>query len=288
MALKFSRLHPRFAAQAAGIDLAKPLAASAQKAIVAAMDRYGVLAFRGQELSGDQQLAFARAFGPLTVGFRKIKRNAPHRLAYDELADISNVGMDGRVTARDDAKIVSNIANQLWHSDSSFQQPPALYSMLYAVVVPPKGGETEFCDLRAAYDALPAAQKAELAKLHAEHYALHSRLLLGDTAYDEAQRDALPPVQWPLVRTHAGSKRKVLWVGAHARRILEMTVPEGRLLLMDLLEHATQRRFVYRHRWKAGDLVMWDNRALLHRGRRFDFAERRELRRATVEDAAWT
>ncbi len=279
----FQPLHPLFAAEAMAIDCAAIGEVEARE-IVAMMDRYAVLVFRAQQLDEERQLAFAERFGPLEVGFRKVRRGQPHRFKRDELADISNIDATGNIAARDHAKIVSNIANQLWHSDSSFQKPAARYSMLHAVAIPEKGGETEFCDLRAAYDALPEDLKREIAPLSAEHYALHSRLLLGDSSYSEEQRAAFPPVEWPLVRTHPGSRRKLLWVGAHATHILGMTVPEGRMLLMDLLEHATQREFVYRHTWRVGDLVMWDNRCVLHRGRRFDLGERREMRRATTED----
>jgi len=286
MAIQFKPLHPLLAAEASGVDLSKPLSRGELQEIVAGMDRYAVLVFRGQKLDEDQQIAYAKQFGPLDLGLRKIRKGQPHRFKYDELADISNVKVDGTVAERDSAKIVNNIANQLWHSDSSFQKPAARYSMLHSVVIPAKGGETEFADLRAAYDALPEDLKSEIAGLEAEHHALHSRLMMGDTGYTEEQKKAIPPAVWPLVRTHAGSGRQLLFVGIHATRILGMTVPEGRMLLMDLLEHATQRQFVYQHHWQVGDLVMWDNRAVLHRGRRFDLSERRELRRATTEDIA--
>ena len=284
MAIQFKPLHPVLAAEASGADLSKPLSPAQQKEVVAGMDKHAVLVFRGQKLDEDQQIAYARQFGPLDLGLRKIRKGQAHRFKYDELADISNVQADGKVAPRDHAKIVNNIANQLWHSDSSFQKPAARYSMLHAVVIPAKGGETEFADLRAAYDALPKDLKKTVAGLEAEHHALHSRLMMGDTGYTEEQMKAIPPAVWPLVRTHAGSKRKLLFVGIHATRIVGMTVPEGRMLLMDLIEHATQREFVYQHHWRVGDLVMWDNRAVLHRGRRFDLSERREMRRATTED----
>ena len=284
MPITLKPLHPLFAAEAAGLDLSKPLPPAQRDEIVAAMDRYAVLVFRGQKLDEDQQLAYARQFGPLDVGLRKIRKGQPHRFRHDELADISNVTVDGKVAPRDHAKIVNNIANQLWHSDSSFQKPAARYSMLHAVVIPSKGADTEFADLRAAWDALPEDLKREVEGLEAEHYLLHSRFMLGDTGYTEEQRKLLPPVTWPLARVHPGSKRRLLWVGIHATHVVGMTVPEGRMLLMDLLEHATQREFVYAHRWRVGDLVMWDNRAVLHRGRRFDLSERREMRRATTED----
>ena len=284
MALELKPLHPLFAAEASGVDLAQPLGAALRDEIVAAMDRYAVLVFRGQRLDEDRQIAFAKAFGPLDLGLKKLRKGAPERFRHPELIDLSNTQADGSLVARDSAKLYSNIANQFWHSDSSFQKPAARYSMLHAFVVPAKGGETEYADLRAAYDALPGDVKREIAGLEAEHYALHSRLMLGDPSYSEAQKQLLPPVTWPLVRTHPGSGRKVLWVGIHATHIVGMTVPEGRMLLADLLEHATQREFVYRHQWRVGDLVMWDNRSVVHRGRRWNPAERREMRRATTED----
>jgi alpha-ketoglutarate-dependent 2,4-dichlorophenoxyacetate dioxygenase len=178
----------------------------------------------------------------------------------------------------------SQLANQLWHSDSSFQNPPACYSMLHSLTNPAKGGETEFADLRAAYDALTEDTKREIENLRAQHYALYSRINLGDTNWTEEQKSALPPVEWPLVRTHPGSGRKLLFVGVHATHIIGMHVGEGRLLLAELLEHATQREFIYRHTWRVNDLVMWDNRCVLHRGRRYDYTQRRELRRVSTED----
>ena len=275
-------LHSLFAAEVSGVDLRAPLPPGIVAAIDAAMDLHAVLVFRGQPLSQEQQMALGRAFGPLDLGLKKVKQ-AKDRLAFAELVDISNIDAEGRPVGRDSRKIVSNFANQLWHSDSSYQQPPARYSMLSAVILPSWGGETEFCDLRAAYDGLTAREQAELAGLEVEHYALHSRFLLGDEDYTPAQRQVLPPVVWPLVRTHP-SGRRLLFIGAHARAIPSLTLAEGRMLLMDLLEHATRPEFVYRHHWRVGDLVMWDNRSTLHRGRRYDLDEPRELRRVTTED----
>ena len=288
MAVTFVPLHPVFAAEARGVDIRRPLSAGSVREIEEGMNRFAVLVFRGQALTQDQQIAFTRQFGELDIGFRRVTTAGgplpPHRLAHQELADISNVAIDGEVAERESRKIVSNIANQLWHADSSFQQPRARYSMLHAVIVPPKGGETEFCDERDAYDRLDEDAKARLDGLVAEHFALHSRFLLGDTDYSEAQVKAIRPVRWPIVQTHAGSGRKHLYIGAHARAIEGMTVAEARMLLMDLLEHATQREVVYRHRWQTGDLVIWDNRCVLHRGRAYDFNQRRELRRSTTLD----
>ena len=283
MSLTIRQIHKHFVGEASGVDLSKPLDAATVDAINRAMDEYAVLVFRDQPLTQTQQLELAKSFGPLDMGLKKLKKQ-PDRLEHAELADISNVGDAGGTVARDSKKIVSNIANQLWHSDSSFQQPAARYSMLAAVQVPSSGGDTEFADLRAAYDGLPEDTKREIDGLEAEHYALHSRFMLGDTDYTEEQKAALPPVWWPLVRTHPGSGRKLLFAGIHARSIRGWTVAEGRMLLMDLLEHATQPEFVYVHKWQPNDLVIWDNRSTLHRGRRFDLSQPRELRRATTLD----
>ncbi|MQR00214.1 TauD/TfdA dioxygenase family protein [Glaciimonas soli] len=273
-----------FVGLASGIDLAVPLQPEQVEAINAAMNHYAVLVFRKQPLDQHQQMAFARALGPLDLGFKRATKSHK-RLEYHELADISNLDESGKVVDRTHRRVIGNLANQLWHSDSSFQKPSARYSMLAAVVMPPWGGATEFADMRAAYDTLDDRLRAECATLEVEHYALHSRFMLGDTDYDEAQRNALPPVQWPLVRTHAGSGRQHLFIGAHATHIVGRTVAEGRIMLLDLLEHATQRQFVYQHAWQPGDLVMWDNRCTLHRGRHYDLSVHRELRRATTLDA---
>ncbi|MBV8537726.1 MAG: TauD/TfdA family dioxygenase [Alphaproteobacteria bacterium] len=283
MTLGLRPLHPLFAAETDDIDIGRVPDAELVQEINAAMDRYAILVLRGKPVGAEQQLAFTRAFGPLDVGLKKVRRGQPDRLGYEELADISNLDETGRIAARDHRRIVGNIANALWHSDSSFQKPAARYSMLHALVVTPKGGETEYADLRAAYDALPDETKAEIDGLVAEHSALHSRIMLGET-YTDAQKAAIPPAQWPLVRVHPGSGRKVLFVGVHITHVLGMTVPESRLLVSDLIERATQRQFVYRHQWRPGDLVIWDNRCVIHRGRRHDPALRRELRRSTTLD----
>jgi alpha-ketoglutarate-dependent 2,4-dichlorophenoxyacetate dioxygenase len=282
MSLQLQPIGP-LAALASGVDIANPLTPSDIRSIEVGMDEYAVLVFKNQPLSDDQQIAFARQFGPLDIGFGKVK-GKEHRLKYRELGDISNVSLQGEVAARDSQKIIGNIANQLWHSDSSFQHPRAKYSMLSAVVVPDEGGNTEFADLRLAYDALPVWQKDQIAGLVAKHHPLHSRFMLGDSNYTEAQREAITPSHWPLVQTDPRTGRKILYVGAHACEIAGMTVAEGRMLIMDLIEHATQPAFVYRHRWAPGDLVMWDNTATVHRGRSFDLSKKRELRRATTEE----
>lgn len=283
MALRFRRLHPLFAAEASGVDLRRPLDAATVKAIDDAMDEYAVLVFRDQPLSQGEQVAFAKQFGPLDAGLRKAT-GAGTRFEYDELIDISNLALDGGLAGRDSAKLVGTIANQLWHSDSSFQSINVKYSMLSAVVPAAWGGDTEFADLRAAWDALDPALQAEIEPLVATHSAFHSRVLLGDDKYTPEQLAKFPPVPRPLVQVHPGSKRKLLFVGVHCNAIEGMSVPEARMLIADLLEHATDRRFVHRHKWQPHDLVMWDNRSTLHRGRRYDLTRTRDLRRTTTID----
>ena len=264
--------------------LRQPLSRDAIAEIVAAMDRHAVLVFRGQPMDPQQQVRFAEQFGPLNLGLKQIGRQT-ERLVEHALIDISNLDRDGRPLARDSKKVISGLANQLWHSDSSFQAPAVSYSMLSAVRLPSWGGETEFADLRAAWDALPDRLKAKVEGLEAEHFALHSRMtLLGDTDYTPEQQAALPPVVWPLVRTHPGSGRRALFAGIHTRRILGMGLAEGKMLLLDLLDHATDKAWRWRHEWRPGDLLIWDNRCTLHRGRAYDLDEPRELRRTTNDE----
>ena len=283
MTLQLQALHPLFAAQASGLDLTQALSAQDVKDINAAMNQYAVLVWRDQPMSQAQQIAFSESFGPLDIGLKRVFKRK-ERLDDERLIDISNVDLNGELHRRDSPKNLSSFANQLWHSDSSFMSPRAAYSMLHALVIPSEGGNTEFCDLRAAYDALPLDLKEEIQDLSAEHYALHTRLLLGDDAYTDEQKKAIEPAVWPLVSVHPGSKRQVLFVGVHAHKIMGWPIAEARIFLSDLLEHATQRSFVYAHQWQVGDLVMWDNRSTLHRGRRYDLNQRRELRRTTFND----
>jgi len=283
MTLKLQALHPLFAAQASGLDLTQPLSAQDVKEINAAMNQYAVLVWRNQPLSQTQHIAFSESFGPLDIGLKRVFKRK-ERLDDERLIDISNVDLNGELHKRDSPKNLSSFANQLWHSDSSFMNPRAAYSMLHALVIPSEGGNTEFCDLRAAYDALPLNLKEEIKDLSAEHYALHTRLLLGDDAYTDEQKKAIEPAVWPLVSVHPGSGRRVLFVGVHAHKIMGWPIAEARIFLSDLLEHATQRQFVFAHHWEVGDLVMWDNRSTLHRGRRYDLNQRRELRRTTFND----
>jgi alpha-ketoglutarate-dependent 2,4-dichlorophenoxyacetate dioxygenase len=287
MTLNFTPLNRHFAAEAGGIDLREPIDAGIAAEIERAMDKYAVLIWRDQPLDQDQQMEFTRWFGPFQLGFAKIAgKFRKNRFKHETLADMSNVDEDGVVVSRTNKRIYTTIGNMVWHSDSSFQKPAAKYSILTGHTIPSWGGETEFADMRAGYDALPRWTKDQIAGLVTEHWALHSRAMLGDTDYTEEQKASIPAVRWPLVRTHASSGRKTLFIGAHAREIVGMSLPEGRLLLGELLEYATQPEFVHRHHWRVGDVVMWDNRCTLHRGKRFDFSEKRELRRSTTEDSA--
>lgn len=266
-----------------GLDVLKPLTAQEVTGIDRLMDENTIVLIRDQPMSVEQQVAFTRQFGPLDSGFKKVvAKNA--RVEDMAVGDISNLNSEGKPAARTDKRILNNIANQMWHSDSSFQKPAAKYSMLHSVRNPSWGGQTEFADLRAAYDALPERTKTMLEGLQAEHYALHSRFLLGDDSYTAEQKALISPVWWPIVRTNPQTGRKHLFIGVHTRQVSGLTVPEGRMLLLDLLEHATQPIFVHRHEWQTGDTLIWDNRASLHRGRAFDLDEPRELRRTTTLD----
>ena len=286
--MQIKQIHPLFAGEVSGVDLRRAPDAETVAAIDRAMDQYAVLVFRGQPLSQDEQIAFSSAFGDLDIGLAKLSK-AKGRLDYQELIDISNVARDGSIAPSGDKRTAGALANQLWHSDSSFQFVPGKYSMLSAVIVPPRtvmgAGETEYADMRAAYDALSPAMQERIEPLVAEHYALYSRIWLGDEDWTAEQKAGMPPVPWRVVRTQPYGRRS-LFIGSHANRIVGWPVPEGRMFLLDLLEHATQRPFVYRHEWQVGDLVIWDNRATLHRGRPYDMTQRRELRRTTTRDYA--
>jgi alpha-ketoglutarate-dependent 2,4-dichlorophenoxyacetate dioxygenase len=289
MSITVKPTQPQFFAEISGIDLAQPLKTVDRDAIAAAIVRYAVVVFHDQKLSDDQQIDFARHFGPIHSSAQRARhRGIKHRLARDEIADISNLDGDSKVLDVDNRRRLDWLANRLWHTDASFRAVPGALSMLYAHIVPPEGGDTEFADLRAAYDALPDKTKTQLEGLVAEHSIWHSRGQLGVTKYTPEEIDSLPPVPQRLVRTHPGSKRKTLYVAAHASHIIGMPIADGRLLLLDLIEHATQRQFVHAHTWKQGDLVIWDNRCTMHRARPFDTTQVRDLRRVTTADVAST
>ncbi len=294
MAIEFKPLHRHFAAEVQGFDMRQPIDAATARDFEHAIDRFGILIFPRQQVDDAQQLAFTENFGPPDIGRKKAVKHAPGRLTLgsadsripEQMIDLSNLDENGYVIDPNHRRVLSLLGTRLWHSDSSYQRPAAKYSMLRAVTVPPWGGETEFADCRAAYDALPEVLRAEAEDRFAEHWVHHSRSTLGWEPTEEEIRGAMPPVRWPLVRVHPGSGRKALYIGAHARRVIGMALPAGRILLRDLLEHATQPEFVYRHAWQPGDLVLWDNRSVMHRGCRYDLSQVRDMRRTTVLDPA--
>jgi alpha-ketoglutarate-dependent 2,4-dichlorophenoxyacetate dioxygenase len=252
--------------------------------IRAGMDEYAVLVFHDQPFADDEHLAFAqRLDGQLhtKLGSSALVKN---RLGNEALGDISNLDEDGEVMKSDNRRRMYGLGNRLWHTDASFQDPPGRYSMLSAKVVPPVAADTEYADMRAAYDALDAQTKAQLEGLRVHHSIAHSRQTLG-FEFSQDEQEALKGAVHPLIRTIPRSLRRSLYVASHASRIIDWPVPEGRLLLRDLIEHATQPEFVYRHSWRVGDLVIWDNRATMHRAKPFDDTKyRRELRRVTTLD----
>jgi alpha-ketoglutarate-dependent 2,4-dichlorophenoxyacetate dioxygenase len=282
-------LHPIFAAEALGIDLARPLAPGEAAAIEAALDRHAVLVFRDQRITDEQQLAFSRCFGELEqTGGNGITRPGERRL-HPAFADVSNIDTDNKsLLARDNRRRLYSLGNRLWHSDSSFKPVPAKYSILSGRVVAEKGGQTEFADMRAAYDALEAATKARIEDLVCEHSLIYSRELLGFTDLTEAERATMRPVRQRLVRTHPVTGRKSLFLSSHIGTIVGWPVPEARAFIRDLTEHATRREFVYSHQWRQYDLVMWDNRQVMHRVTRFDETQVRDMRRTTVAGDAMT
>lgn len=289
MTVVVSPLTPGFGAEIAGIDLRRPLEEGHFEIIEDAFNRFSVLVFVEQELSDQQQLDFSRLFGPLETSVTVIRRDTKARLSSPELAEVSNLDENGEVLNANDRRRMYNLGNQLWHTDSSFKRVPARASLLYARSVPPYGGCTEFADLRAAYDALPDDMKRKLEGLVAEHSIFCSRAKTGFTNFAQEERDQLPPVPQVVVRTHPGSKRRTLYVASHADHIIGWPLEEGRKLLAELIAHATQRQFVYTHRWRVNDLVMWDDRCTMHRGRPFDDLKyKRNVQRTTVSDEITT
>ena len=284
MALTFRKLHPHFVAEVSPVDLKGVHDAETLAQIRAGMDEFAVLVFRDQVWSDAEHLDFAQRLDGVLhtkLGSSAIQKN---RFGNEALGDISNLDENGEIMKSDSRRRMYGLGNRLWHTDASFQDPPGRYSMLSAKVVPPVDADTEYADMRAAYDALPEEEKARLEGLRVHHSIAHSRQTLG-FEFSESEQDALKGAVHFLVRTIPRSKRRSLYLASHASRIVDWPVPEGRLLLRDLIEHATQPEFVYRHQWRVGDLVIWDNRATMHRARPFDDARyRRELRRVTTLD----
>src|SRR6516162_2785817 len=285
MAITLTPLHPTLGAELRGVDLTRPVMPEVFAEIDAAFNRHGILVFPDQPLIDEQQLAFSRLFGPLEVNPNYA--GAKMRLRPD-VADISNLDAEGRVLARDDRRNLFNIGNQLWHTDSSFKCVPAKCSLLSARELPESGGETEFADLRAAWDALPEARKRQLRGLVVEHSIFRSRTEIGFADFNDEIFKELPPVPQALVRHHPASGRTSLYLASHASHIIGWPVEKGRALIEELIAFATRPQFVHQHRWTVGDLVMWDNRCTMHRGRPYDDTQRRVLHRTTVSDVANT
>jgi alpha-ketoglutarate-dependent 2,4-dichlorophenoxyacetate dioxygenase len=281
----------QFAAEAVGIDLNGGVDDNDVAAIWRAIDEYSVLVFRDQSLSDARLRDFAAMFGPLEIG-RAAARPGRRRLAIPQIGDISNLNEDHQVRDLFDRRRLDSLGNRLWHTDASYMPVPVVLGMLHAVALPPPSpfgnGETEFADMRAAYGSLPDATKSAINDLVVEHDIFWSRGQIGFTEFPQGERDQYPPSPQRLVRTHPGSKRKTLYLSAHASHIIGWPVADGRLLLLDLNTHATEARFVYRHEWRVGDLVIWDNRCTMHRGRPHDETEARDLRRATTLDEGST
>ncbi len=277
-----------FAAEIGDIDLSNPLLNEDRAEVEAAFNRYSVLIFPDQHLSIEQHLDFASSFGPLETTIQAVRKDAKLRLRPD-IADLSNLDAGESIWGKGSRRRMFEMANRMWHTDSSFKRLPAKASLLYARSIPPVGGQTEFADMRAAYDALSDEMKQRLRGLVAEHAIMFSRKKLGFTDFSDEENQTLPPVPQVLVRRHAGSGRMGLYLASHAGRIFGMQVEDGQALLQQLIEHATQRQFVYTHRWRLHDLVMWDNRCTMHRGKAYDDLRwPRDMQRATVSDVAPT
>jgi alpha-ketoglutarate-dependent 2,4-dichlorophenoxyacetate dioxygenase len=274
--------------EVSGIDLTRSLTREEIAALEAGMDQYAVLVFHDQRIDNDQQMAFTRYFGEIEAARGgNITRPDQQRLPPG-MNDVSNLGQDHKPLARDDRRRLFNLANQLWHSDSSFRAVPAKYSILSCRLPTLAGGNTEFADMRAAYDALDEHTKAEIEDLVCEHSLIYSRGTLGFTELTDEERAAFRPVRQRLVRTHPVTGRKSLYLSSHIGTIVGWLRPESLSLIRDLTEHATQPRFVYAHQWRQWDIIMWDNRQTMHRVRRFNQTEPRDMRRTTVAGNAPT
>jgi alpha-ketoglutarate-dependent 2,4-dichlorophenoxyacetate dioxygenase len=282
MTIAIRPLTPDFAGEVFDADLTRPLTEAEVAALEAGMDRFGVLAYHGQAITDEQQRSFSLNFGNLeqTTGGNVTQAKDKRLAAF--MADVSNLDADHKPLARDDRRRMFNLGNRLWHSDSSFRAVPAKYSILSGRITVDRGGRTEFADMRAAYDSLDAATKIEIEDLVCEHSLLYSRGTLGFTDLSDAERAMFKPVRQRLVRVHPVTGRKSLYLSSHIGGIIGWPVPEARAFIRDLTEHATQPQFLYKHVWQQYDLVMWDNRATMHRVTRFDETKVRDMRRTTV------
>ena len=282
MTLTIHQVGPCFAGEVDGIDLTSPLSSEDAAAVHAGMDEYAVLVFRGQNLNDDQQMSLTLALGAIEQSTNNSLRAKSDIRLPETFADVSNLDKNQHPFARDDRRRLFAIGNRLWHSDSSFKPTPAKYSILNAHSTPSKGGNTEFADMRAAYDALDNEMKAEVTDLICEHSQVFSRQQLGFTDFTDEERERFAPVRQTLVRVHPTTGRVSLYLASHAGAIVGWPMPEARSFLRDLVEHATQREFVHKHEWRVGDLVIWDNRQTMHRARPFPAEEARDMRRTTL------
>ena len=284
-------LHPVFVATITEVDLRGPIDETTRRTIESAMDTYAVCVLPGQHLEDEEQIAFSRLYGPLEVepgiGWKAGAADRRRRIVYREIFDISNLDENGGIRGEQDARSSLLQITQLWHTDLSFRQESAKWSMLHARAIPPAGGDTEYADTRAAYDALPDAMKRRLEGLVAEHAFWHSTAQLGGYSPTEEERRSYPPARHKLVRRHPASGRDALYIGSHASHIVGVAVEEGQALLAKLIGFATQPQFVYRHEWQVGDVVIWDNRCTMHRATPFAAADHvRDMRRTTIIDKA--
>jgi alpha-ketoglutarate-dependent 2,4-dichlorophenoxyacetate dioxygenase len=288
MTLTTYPVYPGFAAELGDIDLSQPLAPAALREIKDALSTYGVIVFPEQKLTHDQHVGFAKQFGPIEMRIQN-RRNDEKPRDREDISYASNVDPDGHIFSENSRQRMFRLGNKLWHTDSSFRHVPAFASMLYGRAIAPIGGHTQFADMRAAYDALSREDQNAIARLEVEHSIFASRAKIGFTNFSDQERADLPPVRQALVRTLPETARKTLYLAAHADRIIGMDLAEGRALLDRLTAHATRREFVYTHRWRTEDLVVWDNRCTMHRGTDFDDVRwKRNLQRATVSDVANT
>jgi alpha-ketoglutarate-dependent 2,4-dichlorophenoxyacetate dioxygenase len=288
MTLRFRSLTPCIGAEVEGIDLRTQLTAQQAEAIHEGMDRHAVLVFRGQALSDEQHLIFTRALGDMEDARGSSLRNAADFRLPTTFADVSNLDGNHQPFGANDRRRLFAIGNRLWHSDSSFKTIPAKYSLLRALSIPSKGGNTEFAHMGAAYEALDDEIKVLIEDLVCEHSQLYSRESIGFMEFTPEERERFKPVPQRLVRTLPRTGRKSIYLSSHAGKIVGWQLPEARLLLRDLTEHATQREFVYSHQWQVHDLVMWDNRQTMHRARPFPADEPRDMRRTTLKAEAPT
>jgi alpha-ketoglutarate-dependent 2,4-dichlorophenoxyacetate dioxygenase len=289
MAISIFPVTPDFVAEIGDVDLSRPLSPDDQGAIKAAFWKYAVLVFPAQQLTPSQHVDFAQVFGPLEPNINSYQDEIKRERIDNRISDVSNLDQDNEILKANSRKRLSSLANRLWHTDSIFRHVPARASLLYARSVAPIGGHTEFADMRAAWDALPDETRRRIDGMVVEHSIFHSRAKLGFTDYSDRERAALPPARQVIVRTIPETGRRALYIASHAVRVIGLPEGESSRLLEELMAHATQRRFVYTHRWRLNDLVMWDNRCTMHRGTEYEEQRwKRDMQRATVSDVGNT